>query len=557
MSALNSAAYFYSTGRLFMLQRASNFDTLTSQFQWPRPETYNMAAAVSDVWAVKDPGRLAIRQVLTDGTRRDWTHLELNRAANRFANALQAQGISRGDRVALLLPQIPETAIAHLAAYKIGAVAVPLAALFGLDALSYRLADSGARALVTDTAGLAKLAEVRDGLPGLDLVISVDGPETGVLAFEALLAKASDCFDTLATTPDDPALMIYTSGTTGQPKGVLHGHRVLLGHMPGIELSQNFLGQNGDLLWTPADWAWAGGLLNALFPALSLGVPVISHAARKFDPEFAFHLLEREGVRNAFIPPTALKMLRAVDNPGKRFRLAWRSVGSAGESLGKETYDWFREEFGFPVNEFYGQTECNAVLGSAAELGVSRSGAIGKATPGHEVAIIDDDGNPLPPETLGQIAIRRPDPVMFLEYWNKPEATREKFIGDWMITGDQGLMDEDGYVHFIGRDDDIITSASYRIGPGEIEDCLLKHPAVALAAAVGKPDPLRTEIVKAFIVLKSGGQGDADLEDSIRRFVRDRLSAHEYPREIEFVDSLPMTTTGKIIRRKLREQVDA
>ncbi|MCR9056055.1 MAG: AMP-binding protein, partial [Rhodobacteraceae bacterium] len=235
------------------------------------------------------------------------------------------------------------------------------------------------------------------------------------------------------------------------------------------------------------------------------------------------------------------------------FTLNWRSVGSAGESLGRETYDWFAEEFGFHVNEFYGQTECNAVLGSAASLGITRAGAIGKATPGHDVAIIDDGGNVLPAEALGQIAIRRPDPVMFLEYWNKPEATQEKFIGDWMITGDQGLMDEDGYVHFVGRDDDIITSASYRIGPGEIEDCLIKHPAVALAAVVGKPDPLRTEIVKAYVVLRPDNAESVGLEDNIRGFVRDRLSAHEYPREIEFVEDLPMTTTGKVIRRKLRE----
>ncbi|MEE4012884.1 AMP-binding protein [Roseibium sp. FZY0029] len=536
-----------------MLQPTANYDALKETFRWPRPAKYNMAAAVSDQWAAQDPGRLAIRQVLEDGSHRDWSHLALNRAANRFANALEGLGLNRGDRVALLLPQIPETAIAHLAAYKSGAIAVPLAALFGLEALRYRLSDSGARVLVTDSAGLAKLADIRSDLLGLDLVISVDGPQTGVFGFHDLLEKASDTYQTLATTPDDPALMIYTSGTTGQPKGVLHGHRVLLGHMPGIELSQNFLGRDGDLLWTPADWAWAGGLLNALFPALSLGVPVVCHASRKFDPEFAFHLLERQKIRNAFIPPTALKMLRAVDSPAKRFNLTWRSVGSAGESLGRETYDWFAAEFGFKVNEFYGQTECNAVLGSAAALGVSRSGAIGKATPGHQVAIIDDDGRELPAETLGQIAIRRPDPVMFLEYWNKPEATREKFIGDWMITGDQGLMDEDGYVHFVGRDDDIITSASYRIGPGEIEDCLLKHPAIALAAAVGKPDPLRTEIVKAFIVLKPGETKSTALENDIRTFVRERLSAHEYPREIEFVSSLPMTTTGKIIRRKLRD----
>ncbi|QDG75487.1 AMP-binding protein [Labrenzia sp. PHM005] len=537
-----------------MLQPASTYASLKTEFKWPRPATYNMAAVASDHWAAVSPDQLAIRHVLENGITEDWSHQELNRAANRFANALLAKGIKRGDRVALLLPQVPQTAIAHLAAYKIGAIAVPLAALFGLEALSYRLSDSGAKALVTDTAGLTKLSEIRDNVPNLDLVVSVDGPASGVEGFHNLLEQASDQFQTLATTPDDPALMIYTSGTTGQPKGVLHGHRVLLGHMPGIELSQNFLGQPGDLLWTPADWAWAGGLLNALFPALKLGVPVICHATRKFDPEFAFHLLEKQQIRNAFIPPTALRMLRAVDRPASRFDLKWRSVGSAGESLGKETYDWFSEEFGFQVNEFYGQTECNAVLGSCAALDVSRSGAIGKATPGHEVAIIDEAGEPVPAETLGQIAIKRPDPVMFLEYWNKPDATKEKFIGDWMITGDQGVMDEDGYVHFVGRDDDIITSASYRIGPGEIEDCLIKHPAVALAAVVGKPDPLRTEIVKAYVVLKPEETADAELEDNIRTFVRQRLSAHEYPREIAFVDALPMTTTGKIIRRILRNQ---
>lgn len=537
-----------------MLEPAGDYETLNTRFQWSLPATYNMAAAISDVWAAKDPERLAVRQVLTNGDVRDWSHQRLNQAANRIANAFVAKGIRRGDRVALLLPQVPETAVAHLAAYKIGAIAVPLAALFGLEALRYRLSDSGAKALVTDTAGLEKLSQIREDLPDLDLVVSTDGPQSGVCCFDDLQAKASDRFETIASTPDDPALMIYTSGTTGQPKGVLHGHRVLFGHMPGIELSQNFLGRDGDLLWTPADWAWAGGLLNALFPALTLGVPVLSHATRKFDPEFAFKLLEREGVRNAFIPPTALKMLRAVDSPARRFNLAWRSVGSAGESLGRETYDWFQGEFGFAVNEFYGQTECNAVLGSVAELGVSRSGAIGKAIPGHAVAIIDDKGMPLPPETLGQIAVKRPDPVMFLEYWNKPEATRDKFIDDWMITGDQGVMDEDGYVHFVGRDDDIITSASYRIGPGEIEDCLIKHPSIALAAAIGKPDPLRTEIVKAYVVLKPDAEGGEQLEDDIRGFVRERLSAHEYPREIEFVDELPMTTTGKVIRRKLRQQ---
>lgn len=536
------------------LQLADNIAEIRSGFSWNLPVRYNMAESVSDRWAAEDPQRLAIRHVREDGTVEDWSHLALNRAANRFANVLVAHGVVRGDRVALLLPQGPKVAISHVGIYKCGGVAVPLASLFGLEALKYRLSNAGVKVLVTDEAGLEKLAVIRDELPGLEIVISVDGVTDQAMGFDDLMGAASDRFETAGSTPDDPALMIYTSGTTGQPKGVLHGHRVLLGHLPGIQLSQNFLGQDGDRLWTPADWAWAGGLLNALFPALHFGVPVVSFAFRKFDPERAFRLMEAQGVRNAFIPPTALKMLRSVVSPASRFDLALRSVGSAGESLGRETYDWFADEFGFAVNEFYGQTECNAVLGSCAAAGVSRSGAIGQAIPGHEVAIVDEKGNVLPPETQGQIAIRRPDPVMFLEYWGRPEATAEKFVGDWMMTGDQGVQDEDGYVFFVGRDDDIITSASYRIGPGEIEDCLLMHPAVALSAAIGKPDPLRTEIVKAYVVLKEGQQPGDELEADIRDFVKGRLSAHEYPREIEFVDELPMTTTGKVIRRQLREK---
>lgn len=536
-----------------MLQPTRDYAALCTGFAWQVPQVFNIAASTCDVWAASDPGRLAIRHVGGDGQVQDWSYHALRTAADRMANALIAKGIQRGDRVAILLPQCPETAITHLAVYKIGAIAVPLASLFGPDALRYRLQDSGASVLVSDAAGLAKLSDIRADLDLLKLVISVDLPEEGVERFNALLEAGRDHFDTLQTGPDDPALMIYTSGTTGQPKGVLHGHRVLLGHLPGIQMSQNFMPKEGDFLWTPSDWAWAGGLLNALFPALYFGVPVLSYGFRKFDPEFAFDLMARHRVRNAFIPPTALKILRSVDQPMKRFDLKLRSVGTAGESLGRETYDWFAAEFGFPVNEFYGQTECNAVLGSCDEAGVSRSGAIGRPIPGHEVAILGEDGQPVAASTLGQIAVKRPDPVMFLEYWGQPEATRDKFVGDWMVTGDQGLMDPDGYVHFVGRDDDVITSSGYRIGPTEIEDCLLSHPAVALSAVVGKPDPVRTELVTAFVVLKPDVvPGDA-LKQEISAYVRERLSAHEYPREIEFVSDLPMTTTGKVIRRVLRD----
>ncbi|MHC5655537.1 AMP-binding protein [Stappia sp. ICDLI1TA098] len=541
-----------------MLSPATSLAELTDRFRWQIPSAYNITEAACGRFATSQPERIALLHQCADGSTQRWSYGALHAASGRLANALAALGIVPGDRVALLLPQTPETLIAHLAIYRMGAIAVPLASLFGVEALRYRLEHSGAAAIITDAPGLAKVEALADALPALRLRI-LTGPVTGALAegvhgFDALLSRARDGFASLATGPDDPALMIYTSGTTGQPKGALHGHRVLAGHMPGIQMSQNFMPQPGDILWTPADWAWAGGLLNALFPALSLGVPVVSCHLGKFDPEQAFALMRDHGVRNAFIPPTALKMMRAVANPRARYDLRLRSLGSAGEALGRETYDWARETLGLPVNEFYGQTECNAVIASCAEIGVSRAGAIGRAVPGHEIAVLSAEGVPLAAGVQGQIAVRRPDPVMFLGYWNDPEATAAKFVGDWMTTGDQGLIDDDGYVHFVGRDDDIITSAGYRIGPSEIEDCLLAHPAVALAAAVGKPDALRTEIVKAFIVPAAGVTPDDALAAEIRAYVRTRLSAHEYPREIAFVDALPMTTTGKVIRRLLRDE---
>ena len=530
-----------------VLPAARDYDALCRDFRWQVPASYNIGVDVCDRWAGRDPGRVAILHAGADGTVEEVRYGALRETSNRLANVLGARGIGRGDRVAILLPQSPVVAASHIAIYKLGAVALPLALLFGVEAISYRLKDAGARALITNAQGLAKLGETRP-----EFVLSVDGAVDGAEDLHAALARAATDFTPVATAADDPALMIYTSGTTGPPKGALHAHRVLLGHLPGIELPHEFLPQPGDRLWTPADWAWAGGLLNVLLPALHYGVPVVAHRIEKFDPEQAFALIARLAVRNAFIPPTALRMLRAVPLP--RQPLALRSVGSGGEALGAETYEWGKSALGVTINEFYGQTECNLVLASCAAIGVSRAGAIGKPVPGHTVAVIRGDGTPCAVGELGQIAIRRPDPVMFLEYWGKPEATRDKFIGDWMTTGDQGRVDGDGYVEFVGRDDDVITSAGYRIGPTEIEDCLIRHPAVALAAAVGKPDPVRTEIVKAFIVLKPGHSPSDALAADIRDFVRTRLSAHEYPREVAFIDQMPMTTTGKVIRRLLRQQ---
>jgi acetyl-CoA synthetase len=539
---------------LRLLPDARDYDTLYREFRWTLPATFNIGVAVCDRWAAAEPDRLALVHVRADGHSDNVTYGWLRDTSNRLANALVAHGVARGDRVAILLPQSPEVAAAHIAVYKLGAVALPVASVFGIDALNYRLDNAGVKAVVTNAQGAAKVAATRANLPQLSLVVSIDGMAEGALGFADLVARAAPDFAPVATSSDDPALMIYTSGTTGPPKGALHGHRVLLGHLPGVELPHDFFPQPGDRFWTPADWAWAGGLLDCLLPSLYHGVPMVARRFDKFDPEEAFDLMAKAGVRNTFIPPTALRMLRSAPSPRGRHALALRTVGSGGESLGAETFEWGKSALGLAINEFYGQSECNLVVSSCAMIGVTKPGAMGKPVPGHAVAVIRPDGTPCAPGELGQVAVRRPDPVMFLEYWGKPGATREKFIGDWMTTGDQGTVDEDGYITFVGRDDDVITSAGYRIGPGEIEDCLIRHPAVALAAVVGKPDPVRTEIVKAFIVLKENAPASDALAAEIQAFVRTRLSAHEYPREVTFIDELPMTTTGKVIRRVLRER---
>lgn len=538
-----------------MLERRDTYAALYRDFRWDIPARFNIGTAIADRWAAAEPDRVALLEYVPEGEPRRLTYGELARQSNALSNALRARGITRGDRVALLLPQGFEVVVAHAAIYKLGAIAVPLALLFGVEAIEYRMHTAGAKAAITNAAGFAKLGKVAARLPDLDVVISTDGGAP--LDFARLVAESDTAFMPVDTAADDPCLMIFTSGTTGPPKGALHGHRVLLGHLPGVAMHHEFLPRPGDLLWTPADWAWAGGLLNVLLPGLYFGVPVVSGRFEKFDAEAALQLAEKMKVRNAFIPPTALRMLKAVPDIGRRFKLDLRTIGSGGESLGRETFEWAKDELGLTINEFYGQTECNLVLSSMAALGVSRPGAIGLPVPGHRVAVIDAAGRPVAKGRPGQIAIARPDPVMFLGYWQNPEATEKKFIGDWMTTGDQGTEDEDGYVHFFGRDDDVITSAGFRIGPSEIEDCLTGHPAVALAAAVGKPDPLRTEIVKAYVVLKDGIDASPALADEIRLWVRERLSAHEYPREVEFVESMPLTTTGKVIRRIFRDRAKA
>jgi acetyl-CoA synthetase len=549
-----------------MLPRAADYTTLVSTFAWPVPARYNIGVDACDKWA-DCSNRLALIVESNDGNCQRYTFDELKTLSDQFARALQQCGVERGDRVGIFLAQSLETGVAHLATYKCGGVAVPLFALFGPDALQYRLANSGAVVLVTDRAGLAKIASLRASLPDLRTVYVVDAqPDAfseaeraqGVMSFWGALqpTPGHDAFVPVDTSAEDPAVIIYTSGTTGKPKGALHAHRVLLGHLPGVEMPQAFFPVDATLMWTPADWAWIGGLFDVLLPAWHHGIAVLARRFEKFDGEAAFDLMQRHQVTHTFLPPTALKMMRTVESP-ERWSLALRAVASGGESLGAELIEWGRRALGVTINEFYGQTECNVVLASCATLFEPQAGSIGKAVPGHRVAIVDDAGVPQPAGTPGNIAVRSPDPVMFLGYWNNEPATREKFRGDWLMTGDMGVEDSDGFIRFVGRDDDVITSAGYRIGPAPIEDCLLRHPAVRMAAVIGAPDAQRTEIVTAFVVLNQDFAPSDALKRELQEHVKTRLAAHEYPRAIHFVEQLPMTATGKIIRRELRDRVSA
>ncbi len=460
---------------------------------------------------------------MTTPARRDISYGELAAMTDGLARYLLNR-IQPGDRVGVLLSQSPWCAAAHLAVWKAGGISVPLFKLFKQDALASRVGDAGVGFVFTDAEGADLLGNLAEAV--MADTVGIDGAPV----------PFAD------TEPDTPAVLIYTSGTTGSPKGALHGHRVLTGHLPGVAISHDHLGQPDDVLWTPADWAWIGGLFDVLMPGLALGVPVVAARLDKFTPEACAELIAQAGVRNIFFPPTALRMLKAA---GQGLR-GLRSVASGGEPLGAEMLAWGRRQLGVTINEFYGQTECNMVASSCAVDFEPRPGCIGKAVPGHELAVIDAAGNPTQDE--GDVAIRRGSASMLLKYWNRPEETAAKFRGDWLVSGDRGIWEGD-YLRFVGREDDVITSGGYRIGPAEIEDCLLTHPSVATVGVIGKPDELRTEIVKAYVVLKPGASA---AERELQDYVKDRLAHYSYPREVAFLDALPMTVTGKVIRKELK-----
>jgi acetyl-CoA synthetase len=538
---------------------ADRYGEIFAGYRWQIPADFNIAVAVCTCHAA-DENRVAIHWEDEDGASERWTYAALQRDANRLSNALAAHGVVRGDRVAIILPQRPETAIAHIACYQMGAVAVPLSFLFGPDALEYRLQNSDSKAALVDPASLPNLASVRDRLPQLRCVIGVAGArEAGTVDWETMLAKSSADRKPVATRAVDPALLVYTSGTTGPPKGALMPQQCLLGNLPGFVHSHDLFPKEGDLFWSPADWAWTGGLMDALLPSLYFGVPILGFRGR-FEPERALGLMQKYRVRNTFLFPTALKMMmKAVPRPRARFDIALRSIMSAGEAVGTTVFSWAQDALGVTVNEMFGQTEMNYIVGNSHTLWPAKPGSMGRPYPGHRISVIDEAGNEAATGEMGEVAVNRiapdgtRDPVFFLEYFKNPEATARKFSDDWCRTGDLATQDADGYLWYQGRADDMFKAAGYRIGPAEIENCLLKYAAVANAAVVPSPDETRGNVVKAFVVLAPGHTPSRALEEDIQRHVRQFLAPYEYPKEIEFIDSLPMTTTGKVQRRVLRE----
>lgn len=510
-------------------------------FQWHIPEYFNLCSDTVERQAKLHPERLA----LIEPERRRVTYAELANSASRLSSALQARGFDTGMIVAVWGEPGLELALAHLAVYRLGAILLPLSTLFGKDAVRYRLEHAGARVILV----ARQILEERESWIE-DIVEHRYVLEDVLEWIEATLPQPAH-----PTRADDPALLIYTSGTTGKPKGALLAHRTLLGHLPGFYLYSNDPAWEA-VYWSPAEWAWVGGLFDVVLPAWFYGFTVLAYRGRTFDPEYALWLIEQYGVTHSFLFPTALKILRATGKKPERHRL--KSIHSGGEVLGAEMEAWSREVFGLPINEFYGQTEANLLIGNSFVRDPIKPGSMGPAYPGHRVVLMREDGSFAGVGEPGEIALALPDPVAFLGYWNNVEATQEKIKDGWLRTGDLAVRDEDGYFWYMSRADDVINTAGYRLGPHEIESAIMQDEAVSMAAVVGAPDAVRGEKIVAFICLKGSydERSQDDLENiahRLRMLVRETVGHHAYPREIIFADDLPLTPTGKLMRTKLKE----
>jgi acetyl-CoA synthetase len=532
------------------LRRASSYDELWGQIDYRTmelPERFNLGVACVDE---QDPSARALTVVAADDSYRSYTFGDVMDRANRLANVLAGLGIRRGDTVALVKPASLETAVAYMAIFRMGAVALPMSSLFGPDALTYRMVHGEAKAVITSADNAPKVREALAGRTDVTVIVVGGSAQDAEIDFDLAVDSASAAFEPVDTHAEDPAFLIYTSGTTGDPKGALHAHRIAFGQIPAFQAVYEFYPEPNDVFWSPADWAWIAGLMDILIPAWFYGLPVVVDLEGSFSAERAVWLMREFGVTLTLLPPTALRVIRAAGLPPGDFSL--RSVLSGAEVLGADLLGWAQEFFGCTINEGYGQTEFNGLVGNCASVYPVRPGALGRALPGTIVAVVDDEGNRIVGRE-GELAADRNHPLTLLEYWKNPEATKAKFNGDWLLTGDLGIEDEDGYFWFVSRKDDVIKSAGYRIGPGEIEGCLGAHDAVAMAAVIGVPDERKGQVPKAFVVLRPGVEASDELAQELRQHVRTRLAPHEVPRDVVFLDDLPKTTTGKIMRRALRD----
>ncbi|MYA39188.1 MAG: AMP-binding protein [Acidimicrobiia bacterium] len=528
-----------------------SYRRLVEEFEWDIPERMNMASEVFDRWS-EDRGRVAIYVEHADGRRDTWSYWRLIRLAKRYANFLVSLGVQPGDRVSLVMHQGAELAALHLAVYAVGAVALPMSILYGPDSYRHILSDSATGVIVVGEPYADPIRSVRDDLPDLATVVISGQPEEGERSLTEANGYPAD-FVPVDTASEDPALLLYTSGSTGHPKGALHAHRILEGYLLTFKLFFNVEFDESTVFYTPSDWAWVGGLLDILLPALVFGRPVVADEER-FSAERAFEVIGRNGVTHAFLTPTALKVMAQVPDPGPRFDLDLRVIASGGESVADELHRWSERRLGAVINEFYGLTEVNHLVGGCEALWPGRPGWMGLPYPGREVAVLGEDGEEIAPGEIGEIAVRPGDPTQMLEYWANPAATAGMRRDGWIMTGDQALLDADGYIRFLGRDDDMIASAGYRIGPAEVEESLVRHPAVAEVAVIPAPDQIRGNVVKAMVVLADGCRGDDQLTAELQAQVKTQLAAYKYPRIVQYVDRLPKTSTGKLNRKLLAAQ---
>ncbi|HYT26167.1 MAG TPA: acyl-CoA synthetase [Actinomycetota bacterium] len=531
--------------RDYRTHHPGTYEEMTSSFRFELPAAYNIAADVLDK---HEPDRPAMRFVSDDGRDERWTFGDVRRLTDRAANLLRGLGVGKGDRVAVMAPASPEIAATFLATYKCEAILLSLSVLYGDEGVVHRLNDSQAKVMVTSAEHRDRVAAMVEQAPSVERVVVVGG--TGGESFEELTRDASPEFATPATDPDTPAQLYYTSGTTGLAKGILHAHRYVLSHEE-FQFCHDV--RAGELFHSTGEWAWIAGIVPGILGPWRFGVETLVHGRRGgFDPGKALRLIADHGVGNLFTTPTAIRAMMRVDG-AERLDFALRLACSAGEPLNPEAIAWWARAIGCPVLDYYGLSESYPLCGNFPTVEV-RPGSMGLPMPGWDVAVLDADEQPVPRGEAGEICLRaRSNPHYPLGYWNRPDDSEEVFGGTWFHTKDTAVQDEDGYVWYSGRADDVIIASGYRIGPFEVESVLLEHPTVAESAVVASPDAQRGNVVKAFVRLAGGHEPGDGLVKELQDHVRTRLSAYAYPRRVEFVDDLPKTLTGKIRRAELRQ----